>query len=279
MYVKFDKPTGKHGNTGSSSQFCNYLEKENKGKELDEQEKWFGHTKDDLNKNDVRFSIDKDHQGIGKKEGKFTTGSINITEDEYKSLGKTDQEREQNFKQYAKEDFTKELAENFTKKDRAGNKIDIEKENVNIYYKLERNRQYKGTDEEVKKGEKEQGQDKDEFNTHIHFIVARKTQDGQNRISPTTKNRKEFDRNQFLSKAEQSFDKKTGYERDLKDTFEYKNTMKNGTFKEKNEMLDKKIEQELKEQLNQTKEQKQEKEQTQEIKQEQKQSLNLGRNL
>lgn len=278
MQVKFDKPSG---NKGSSAAFCNYLEKENKKEES--QEQWQGHTKDDLTKLDVQHSIDRDHQGIGKNEGKFATGSINITEEEFKALGKTDKEREQNFKQFAKEEFTKELAENFNKKNTKGEKIDIEKENVNIYYKMERNRQYKGTDEEVKKGLVKSGENKEGFNHHIHFIVARKTLDGKNRISPTTKNSKEFNQKKFFDRVEKSFDKKSGYKRSLEDTFEYKNTMKNGTFKEKKEFINQHAENEVKQlkHLNtQEKELTQKVDKQQEIKQDL--SLNLekkGRSL
>lgn len=245
MVVTFDKPTGKTGNTGSSRGLVTYLEKENKGKELNEQERWFGHTVNEVHPSEVSYSIDKDHQGIGKDEGKFASGSINITEEEWKHLGKTEQEREHNFKQFAKEQFTKDLAENFNKKDRAGNTIEIKPTNVNIYYKLEHNRYYKGTDEEVKQKLKEQGQSKEGFNKHIHFIVARKTRDGQNRISPTTKNRKEFDRTNLIRKCEQSFDKRTGYERPLDQSFDYANTMKNGAFNEKKEYLTQQIESQL----------------------------------
>lgn len=247
MVISFDKPSGKHSNTGSCGAFVNYLEKENKDKKLEQKEQWFGHTRDKVSKYEVHSSVDRDHQGIGKNEGKFATGSINITEDEWTSLGKTDQEREQKFKQYAKVDFTRNLAENFNKKDRSENEIKIEPENINIYYKLEQNRYYKGTDEEVKKGLKKQGQAKDGFNKHIHFIVARKTRDGQNRISPTTKNRKEFDRTNLIRKSEQSFDKKTGYERPIDQSFDYANKMSNGTFNEKKEYLDRQVENQLKE--------------------------------
>jgi hypothetical protein len=242
MQVKFDKAGS---NKGSSAAFCNYLEKENKKEES--LEEWQGHTKDDLTKYDVQHSIDRDHQGIGSKEGKFTTGSINITEEEFKALGKTDQEREKNFKQFAKEEFTKELADNFNKKNAKGEEIKVEADNVNIYYKMERNRQYKGTDDEVKKGIVKSGENKQGFNHHIHFIVARKTLDKKNRISPTTKNSKEFNQKKFFDRVEKSFDKKSGYNRSLEDTFKYKNTMKNGTFKEKKEFINQHAVNEVKE--------------------------------
>lgn len=236
MVVSFDKPTGAHGNKGSSAQFINYLEKENKQEQS--QEHWFGHTKDEFSKSEVQYSIDSNKQGLGKKDGKFATGSINITEDEFKKLGNSEEEREQNFKLFAKEEFTKQFAANFNKKDSKGSQIEITPENVNIYYKMERNRHYKGTDQEVKQGIAKQGEAKQGFNTHIHFIVGRKTRDGKHKISPTTNNRKEFDRKELINNTEKSFDKFSDYNRPLDQSFEYANTMKNGTHEEKSQFLE-----------------------------------------
>jgi hypothetical protein len=236
MVISFDRPTGAHGNKGSSAQFTNYMEKENKQEQS--QEQWFGHTKDEFSKSQVQYSIDGNKQGLGKNDGKFATGSINITEDEFKALGSTNEEREKQFKQFAKEEFTQQFAANFNKQDSKGNQIPIDPDNVNIYYKMERNRHYKGTDQEVKQGIAEQGEAKQGFNTHIHFIVGRKTRDGRSKISPTTRNRKEFDRTNLIKNVEKNFDKFAGYQREKEQTFEYANTMKNGTYEEKSQFLE-----------------------------------------
>ncbi len=239
MVVKFDKPKtdskGKQANTGSSSAFVNYLGKEDERSK----EEWFSLNRDECHPAEVRAAIDGDHQGIGKKEGKFATGSINPTAEEWQALGKTEVERLENFKAWVQKDFSQEFADNFKKADKSGNVVTIEPQNVKIYYKVEHDRYYTGRDEAVKKGLKKQGEPKEGFNTHCHFIVARKTKDGQNRISPTTNNGKEFNRNNLIGKTEQSFDKRTGYERPLNQTFEYAKTLKNGTGAEKVEIIQK----------------------------------------
>jgi hypothetical protein len=258
MVVSFDKPKtdskGNLANSGSSAAFCNYMEKEDtlKQEQGEQPEKWFSQERDECKKSEVRASIDSDHQGIRKEEGKFNTGSINPTEEEWKALGKTEEERKENFKAWIQEDFSKEFAGNFHKKDTKGNPIPIEADNVKIYYKVEDNRYYKGTDEEVKNKEHKQGEVKEGFNVHCHFIVARKTEDGQNRISPTTNNKKEFSRDELKTKTEQSFDKRTGYERPLDESYQYAKTMRNGTLAEREAMTEKAILQEQNKPIEQT---------------------------
>jgi len=248
MVIKFDSPTknekGVLNNTGSSAGYINYLGKED---ELN-REQWFSHELSEVEPAEVRYNIDRDHQGIGKNEGKFATGSINPTLEEWQALGKTDEERLRNFKTWISKEFTFELAGNFRKKDSKGNDINITPENINIYYKIEHDRHYTGMDEEVRRGERQQGEVKDGFNLHCHFVVARKTQDGKYRISPTTNNRKEFDRNELINRTERSFDRYTGYQRPIDKTYEYCKTMKNGNLQERERMIDGKINQQINQQ-------------------------------
>ena len=86
---------------------------------------------------------------------------------------------------------------------------------------------------------------------HCHLIVSRKDQIGKKKLSPLTnhKNTKNgvikggFDRVNLFQQAEQGFDKLFGYNRQLSESFEYANTMKNGSIDNKLKMQ----EQELKE--------------------------------
>ena len=251
MFVKFDKPKtdskGRLANSGSSSAFVNYLGKEDEIhiEQGEQPEQWFSNGRDECHPAEVRAAIDSDHQGIGKNEGKFATGSINPTEEEWKALGSTEEERLNNFKSWIQKDFNQEFAGNFKKLDKAGKEVIIEPQNVKMYYKVEYDRYHTGRDQEVKMGLKWQGEPKEGFNVHCHFIVGRKTADGRNRISPTTNNRKEFDRDRLTLRTEQSFDQKTGYERPLKESYQYMNTMKNGTGLQKSEMLQKAVTEEL----------------------------------
>jgi hypothetical protein len=233
MIIKFDKPknSGSGGNTGSSAQFVHYVDKEQKAGLNDE--KWIDQEGKELYNTQVTKAIDSDRQGLRKTDGKFCTGSINPSAEEWAMMGKTEAEREANFKKWASKEFTAELASNFNKKDSKGNSIPIEPENVKIYFKMEQNRHFKGTDEEVKQGLAKSGEAKEGQNTHIHFIIARKTADGDNRIAPTTKNKKEFNQVDFFEKVEHNLDENFHIDREIKNTFEYQNTMKNGTAAEK----------------------------------------------
>ena len=90
-----------------------------------------------------------------------------------------------------------------------------------------------------------------ELNMHCHLIVSRKDQTNKKKLSPLTnhKNTKNgvikggFDRVNLFRQAEQGFDKLFGYNRQLSESFEYANTMKNGNIDDKLKMQ----EQELKE--------------------------------
>ena len=72
---------------------------------------------------------------------------------------------------------------------------------------------------------------------HCHLIVSRKDQANKKKLSPLT-NHKEtkngvvkggFDRVNLLQQAEQGFDKLFDYDRQQSESFDYYNTMKNGS--------------------------------------------------
>src|SRR5450759_527120 len=189
MFIKFDKPKtnskGKLASSGSSSAFVNYLGKEDEIhiEQGEHPEHWFSNGRDECHPAEVRAAIDSDRQGIGRNEGKFATGSINPTEQEWKALGKTEAQRLENFKSWIQKDFNQEFAGNFKKLDKAGKEVTIGPENVKMYYKVEHDRYYNGRDQGVKIGLKWQGEPKEGFNavsyTHLrahetrHDIVCR----------------------------------------------------------------------------------------------------------
>lgn len=75
---------------------------------------------------------------------------------------------------------------------------------------------------------------------HCHLIVSRKDQTNKKKLSPHTnhKNTKKvtvtggFDRVNLFKQAEQSFDKLFDYDRQQSESFDYRNTMKNGSISE-----------------------------------------------
>lgn len=79
---------------------------------------------------------------------------------------------------------------------------------------------------------------------HCHLIVSRKDQSNKKKLSPLTnhKNTKKgtvtggFERVQLFREAEQGFDKLFCYNRQLSESFEYANTMKNSSITEQLEL-------------------------------------------
>src|SRR5674476_924908 len=148
MFIKFDKPKtnskGKLANSGSSSAFVNYLGKEDEIhiEQGEQPEQWFSNGRDECHPAEVRAAIDSDHQGIGRDEGKFATGSINPTEEEWKALGNTEAERLNNFKLLIKEDFNPGVAGEFKKVYKAGKEVNIKTQNLKMYFKVEHDRYY-----------------------------------------------------------------------------------------------------------------------------------------
>ena len=84
---------------------------------------------------------------------------------------------------------------------------------------------------------------------HCHLIVSRKDQSNKKKLSPLTnhKNTKKgtvmggFDRVNLFQQAEQGFDKLFGYDRQLSESFEYANTMKNGNIDDKLKMQEQEL--------------------------------------
>ena len=76
---------------------------------------------------------------------------------------------------------------------------------------------------------------------HCHLIVSRKDQSNKVKISPLTNHRNTkkgvikggFDRTTLFENMEKEFDKLFGYNRQLYETFEYCNTIKNGSMTDK----------------------------------------------
>lgn len=219
-YIKFDTPKGKFTNKGSCKLFVEYLLKEDEILKNDK-EYFFNQKNDMINQFEVIQSIDSNRQGLKKTEAKFYTGSINFSEDELLFIG-NDYEK---IKDYTIEVF-KLYAKNFNK--------NLSINDINWFAKIEKNRYYKGTDPEVKSGEKRQGDIKPGRNTHVHFIAGRKSVDGKRKLSPVT-NHKEttkgavkggFCRDKYKKDAELFFDSHFYYNRDFLSKYSFVNEVK-----------------------------------------------------
>lgn len=112
--------------------------------------------------------------------------------------------------------------------------------------KHENYRYYNHTDKEVKSGAKQKGERKEGRQMHIQIIVSRKDITNTIKLSPQNtsrgKNKEhslklgQFDRTAFKQSSEHMFDDYFGFERGLKDTLNYANTMKKGTATQKAQM-------------------------------------------
>lgn len=73
---------------------------------------------------------------------------------------------------------------------------------------------------------------------HCHLIVSRKDQTNKKKLSRLTNHKNTqkgivkggFDRKNLFQQVEQGFDKRFDYKRELTESFEYYNTMKNGKY-------------------------------------------------
>lgn len=230
MHIDFAPPSGgTYNNAGSSRQLASYLEHE----DLERMEKgiytdgFFNLTNDDIYKSKVIKDIDCNIGQLLKTDAKFFAIHVSPSENELRAMGNTEQDKAEAMKRYIREVFIPEYAKNFNK--------GLSEADIKFYGKIHFDR----------------SRSNNELNMHCHLIVSRKDQTNKKKLSPLTnhKNTKNgvikwgFDRVNLFRQAEQGFDKLFGYNRQLSESFEYANTMKNGSIDDKLKMQ----EQELKE--------------------------------
>ncbi len=228
MNIDFPPPSnGVYNNAGSSRQLANYLEHEDMQRM--EQgiytEGFFNLNQDNLYKSDIVKDIDTNIGQLLKTDAKFYAIHVSPSEKELQTMGSTEQEQAEAMKRYIREVFIPEYAKNFNK--------GLSAEDIKFYGKIHFSRD----------------RSENTLNMHCHLIVSRKDQSNKIKISPLTnhKNTKKgvikggFDRTNLFQQAEKGFDKLFGYNRQLPETFEYCNTMKNGSLTDKLHMQEKEI--------------------------------------
>jgi hypothetical protein len=244
MHINISKSeTG--NNKGSSGQLVNYLEKENRllyerNPQL-EPEYWFNQERQAIQPYEVKYEIDHNTDRLSKDEAKFFLVNISPSENELLFLKEEfgEEDARQQLKQYANQ-VMDEYARNF-KKDRVNGNKDI------LYYgKLENNRYYTHKDVEVKNGQAKRGEPKPGEQMHVQIIVSRKDITDSIRLSPLNNSRGknaahslkvgQFDRVAFKQAAERTFDQTFDYDRELKETFKYANTLKHGDYEQRLEL-------------------------------------------
>ena len=216
MHIDFALPSnGTYNNAGSSRQLANYLEHE----DLERMEKglytdsFFNLTENNIYKSKVIKDIDSNIGQLLKTDAKFYAIHVSPSENELRAMGNTEQEQAEAMKRYIREVFIPEYAKNFNK--------ELSASDIKFYGKIHFDR----------------SRSENELNMHCHLIVSRKDQANKKKLSPLTnhKNTKNgaitggFDRVNLFQQTEQGFDKLFGYNRQQSESFDYHNTMKNGS--------------------------------------------------
>ena len=220
MHIDFAPSSGgTYNNAGSSRQLASYMEHE----DLERMEKgiytdgFFNLMDDNIYKSKVIKDIDTNIGQLLKTDAKFYAIHISPSESELRAMGNTEQEKAEAMKRYIREVFIPEYANNFNK--------GLSEADIKFYGKIHFDR----------------SRSDNKLNIHCHLIVSRKDQANKKKLSPLTnhKNTKKgtvtggFDRVNLFQQAEQGFDKLFDYKRQLVESFDYCNTMKNGTIFER----------------------------------------------
>ena len=221
-------------NTGSCGDLVDYLEKENRFQKESAHEKWFNQDRDDIGPKEVMTRIDANIAKLKKTEAKFFLVNISPSEKELAHIGQDPQK----LKAYSRQ-VMEEYAKNFQK--------GLEGKDLLYYGKVEYNRYYKFSDDEVQEGKAIKGDSKPGSHMHVQIIVSRKDQSNSKLLSPLNnssgRNEKhskkfgQFNGVNFKQNCEVAFDSQFEYKRELQEGFRYQNTMQNGSISEKADMI------------------------------------------
>jgi hypothetical protein len=214
MHIKFQSSPMKSGNnSGSCGGLLNYLEKEDKNRDEEHELKGFFNAKESgLSNKEAKNEVEHDFykKGLKSNADKFYTVTISFSQDELK--GRSNKE----LTEFAQEKFGPMYCNSIK-----GREIDPDK--LQWVAKLETERKHKGDDEKVKNGNAKSGESKEGDQRHIHFVVARKMNDGRSQVSPMSNHFRKgastgavksgFDQDHIKFECEQEFDKRFNHER------------------------------------------------------------------
>ena len=223
MHIDFAPPSGgTYNNAGSSRQLVSYCEHE----DMERMQQgiytdgFFNLTDDNIYKSKIIKDIDSNIWQLLKTDAKFYAIHVSPSENELRAMGNTEQEKAEAMKHYIREVFIPEYAKNFKK--------ELSASDIKFYGKIHFDR----------------SRSDNELNIHCHLIVSRKDQANKKKLSPLTnhKNTKNgiikggFDRTALFESVEKGFDKLFGYNRKQSESFDYHNTIKNGSISEQIEL-------------------------------------------
>ncbi|GMN11553.1 hypothetical protein MTsPCn9_25690 [Croceitalea sp. MTPC9] len=145
MYITITPQKLGNNYTQSVSDFVSYLEKENEGKMVSEQEKFFDQYGEEISSGEVIQGIDGNTAKLKKKEPKFYSITINPSKRELKQL--------QNHGKYLRA-YTREVMKDYAKafnREINGRKVNVN--DIKYYAKIEYQRVYKGHDIQIKENQ------------------------------------------------------------------------------------------------------------------------------
>ena len=206
---------GTYANTGSCRAVTGYLQHEDleRMKNGEEVQPSFNNYRDYISAQEATYKIDNNKAKLSRTDAKFYVITVSPSDRELEKMGRTPQEQSEAMRKYIREDVMQHYAEGFGK--------GLNKEDMEYYAKIHFERK---------------GNDRNDM--HVHIIVSRKDRSNTKKLSPKTNHTGKkncgnvkggFDRTDFFRKCESSFDKRTGYERDPAQSFDYLNAMKNGS--------------------------------------------------
>ena len=228
MHIDFTPLSkGTYNNAGSSRQLASYMEHE----DMERMQQgiytdgFFNLTDDNIYKSKVIKDIDTNIGQLLKTDAKFFAIHVSPSESELRAMGNTEQEKAKAMKRYIREVFIPEYAKNFNK--------GLSETDIKFYGKIHFDR----------------SRSDNKLNMHCHLIVSRKDQTNKKKLSPLTNHKNTqkgtvkggFDRVNLFQQAERGFDKLFGYDRQLSESFEYANIMKNGFISEQIELQEQNI--------------------------------------
>lgn len=253
MHVKIQTSLKSGGNKGTSAQLLSYMEKKEreeerralqKGQLPPEKTGFFNHERDKIYKHEAIEAIDNNKLSLSKETAKYYSVTLSPSEKEQQYILKKITGKEiKNIDELSsseKKEFEGTL-KNYTRNAMdvyAGNfKRDYPKSGNDLMYyaKIEHEREYKGTDQEVKDGKAKSGELKPGLNSHVHIIVSRKDRENKVKLSPLAAERghknkskangkavyRGFDRDLYKLRCQSTFDKDFQYKRDIGERVEY----------------------------------------------------------
>lgn len=220
-------------NKGSSGGLVHYLEKENRLVPKQKVEHWFNGEQSGIRPYEVVNKIDNNIAKLGWSDAKFFLVNISPSQKEIAFLKKQygDDGAKDQMKEFAA-NVMDAYAKNF-------NRDGIDRHQDLVWFaKLENYRYYGYNDPEVKQGIRMRGERKEGEQMHVQVIVSRKDATNKIKLSPMNNSRGknaehskkmgQFDRVAFKQSGESLFDRKFGFDRQLKETLAYANVQKNG---------------------------------------------------